>query len=143
MRTILISSLLLLTSCTSGTFRPAGVTQVSVSQLSTQKEAFSQKLKNREELIISVKKGETIPAQFTFDSGIVLYKSREVMTAQRDFCIYIGKGKFGLSPDCKTFAHFHKGSSLKKLFGFKRGSLSLGLKIEKEGISVPIMVKQN
>ncbi|MBU1219038.1 hypothetical protein KKF34_03975 [Myxococcota bacterium] len=143
MRTILISSLLLLTSCTSGTFRPGSVPRVSISQLSSEKDVFSRKLKNREELIISVKKGEVIPAQFTFDSGIVLYKSRESMTAQRDFCIYIGKGKFGLSPDCKTFAHFHKGSSLKKLFGFKRGSVSLGLKIDKEGISVPILIKQN
>jgi len=130
--------------CASGTFRvdSAKKRALSVAELIAGHEQYARELARRQEVIISVKKGEVIPMDLTLDTGIVSLKNREQLTVVRDLCVLISQKTVALSPDCRTFASMGNGRALRKLFRMGKGSVSVGLSLDEKGVHLPVLIRQ-
>ncbi|MBU1241420.1 hypothetical protein KJ865_17040, partial [Myxococcota bacterium] len=84
-----------------------------------------------------------IPVDLKFDAKVFTLSSREKLLVTKDFCILVQKGTLALSPDCLNYAYIRDGRVLKRLFKMKRGSVSVGLGIDKKGIKIPILIQQH
>lgn len=127
--------------CVTKTFKvdTSKAPMVSLADLSTGR--YSELLRKRQRVVISLKKGERIPVDLILDTKIASLKSREQLTVLMDLCIYISKKTVAVSPDCRTFAPISKGSAVKKLFGLGRSSVSVGLSVGKQGVIIPVQVR--
>ncbi|PKN23537.1 MAG: hypothetical protein CVU65_13945 [Deltaproteobacteria bacterium HGW-Deltaproteobacteria-22] len=130
--------------CASGTFRvdSAQKRAVTVSELISGHEKYAAQLARRQEVIISVKKGEEIPMDLTLDTGIVSFRNRERLVVVRDLCVLISRKTVALSPDCRTFAPMGNGRALRRLFRMGKGSVSAGLSLDEQGVHMPVLIRQ-
>jgi ABC-type Fe3+-hydroxamate transport system substrate-binding protein len=145
-KTICLTGLLLLAAsgCAPKTFRlnNSKHTIVPLTELVKNSEKYTKLFESRKPVVVSVKKGQKIPVNLILDTKIVSMETKDMLTVVRDMCIFISKKGVALSPDCKTFANMQNGKSVWKLFKLGKGSTSVGLSINKTGLSMPITVRQ-
>ncbi|MBU1248557.1 MAG: hypothetical protein KKB70_07660 [Proteobacteria bacterium] len=141
---IVVSWITFCGGCSSGAFRVESARKraVSVSELVAGHQKYSGLLARRQELILSVKKGEALPMDLTLDSPLFRLRNRERLIAARDLCVLISRRTVALSPDCRTFASFHDGRALRKLFRLGKGSVSVGLSLDEQGLLIPVLLHQ-
>jgi hypothetical protein len=142
---IIVSWIALCGGCASGAFRvdSAQKRAVTLSELVAGHEKYSEMLARRQEVILSVKKGEELPMDLTLDSTLFRLRNRERLIAARDLCILISRKTVALSPDCRTFASFSDGRALRRLFRMGKGSVSVGLSLDQQGLRIPVLLRQN
>ena len=85
------------------------------------------------EYIFRIEKGQRIPIKLLMGSPIgTLEKSENIFSFDRDVYLLISKENMQVSPDGLRWAHINSMGSLKKLFGFKQGHVSVGFGATKE-----------
>lgn len=141
---VFVSWIALCGGCASGAFRVESARKraVTVSELVAGHEKYSEKLARQQEVIIAVKKGEALPLDLTLDSPLFSLRNRERLIVERDLCVLISRRTVALSPDCRTFASFSDGRALRKLFRLGKGSVSVGLSLDKQGLLIPVLLHQ-
>ena len=140
---VLIMASLLLGACGPKTFTttPKEHTVIPFAQLVPRHKALESLLKSGKTVIISVKKGQKLPMTLELDTNIVTSKAQQELVVKQDLCVLISKGRVALSPDCRRFAWMHDGKSVWKLFKMGKGSTSVGLKVDKKGLMMPVRIR--
>lgn len=92
--------------------------------------------------IVALEKGNYNPS-LTVDSTLFRLRNRERLIAARDLCILISRKTVARSPDCRTFASFSNSGTLRKLFRMGKGSVSVGLSLDQQGLRIPVLLRQN
>jgi hypothetical protein len=122
------------TGCATTTIEGAKARAVTLSRLKTEGESFVKKgLESDEGLIVLIQKGESVKLNLAGNLGFAKVAPGEnSVEFLQDIYIYVSKKNMMISPDGVRFTPIHKGKAVKKLFGKKQGTFSLGFGITKE-----------
>lgn len=85
------------------------------------------------EYVFLVKKGQTVPVKLSASAPFGrLVAGKNSIAFDRDVYLLISKSKMRISPDAESWADIYDMNALKNLFGWGKGSLSLGFSATKD-----------
>lgn len=96
-------------------------------------------------VIFKVAQGQRVPLKLTMDLPVgTIEKSENSLTFSREMYVLMSKTNWQVSPDGQRWASPWNIRSMKKMFGFKKGQLSVGIQGTKEAgtfISIELKAK--
>ena len=96
-------------------------------------------------VIFKVAQGQQVPLKLTMDTPVgTIEHSENTLTFNRDVYLLMSKTNWEVSPDGQRWASLGSMRSLKNLFGFSKGQLSVGVQGTKDAgtfISVDLKAK--
>ena len=94
-------------------------------------------------VIFKVAQGQRVPLKLTMDTPVgTIEKSENTLTFNREMYLLMSKTNWQVSPDGRRWASPWSMKSMKKLFGFRKGQLSVGFQGTKEaGTFISIELK--
>jgi hypothetical protein len=96
-------------------------------------------------VIFKVAQGQRVPLKLTMDIPVgTIEKSENTLSFNREVYLLMSKTNWQVSPDGQRWASLGSMRSLKKLFGFSKGQLSVGVQGTKDDgtfISVDLKAK--
>jgi hypothetical protein len=111
----------------------SGADIVTLGELEENGEIFSEAMRSGKGMIIRIEKGERIPVVITATLPFAqLHAGENSLVATEDFYLYFSKQAALISRDGVSFTPIYDTTGLKKMYGFTRGSASIGFSVSKE-----------
>lgn len=129
--TISCAVLVFLTGCTT-IHRMDGTALTAISASSAQAEPgkweeLERQVSAGQAVVVRIEAGQEIPLKLTMTSPVAdLAPGENRLLFTRDAYLYISPDVFRVSPDGQRWADIHDLTAQKKLFGLKKGTLSVG-----------------
>ena len=106
---------------------------------------IGRELNDGKTVIFKVAQGQRVPLKLAVDIPVgTIERSENTLTFNRDMYLLMSKTKWQVSPDGQRWASLGSMRSLKKLFGFSKGQLSVSVQGTKDAgtfISVDLKAK--
>ena len=134
--TLLAVAMAGLSNCGGRSLRVARGRALSHSQIQGEggKRLTDEQRKQDNEMIVRIEKGELVNLNLAFDVGFakVVQGENKIQFRQDIYLLIYRKDGLMISPDGERFAPIHKVKAIKRLFGKKKGFLSVGAGISEE-----------
>jgi hypothetical protein len=116
---------------------------VSASEARTEPgkwEEFGKQISTGKAVVVRLEAGQKIPLKLTMALPMAnLVPGENQLLFTRDAYLYISPTKFRISPDGQRWADIQDIKAQRKLFGFKKGDLSIGFRVTREdGPQIPV-----
>ncbi len=133
---MVLTSFVLFTGCSGvQTIDTSGIKEVTITSanLASEHVDLVRNVQAGKDVIFKVPAGQTLPLQINIDMPMI--KTVGVpneIRFKRDTYFYISKNRMLISPDGTSWAPIQDLDSLKKLYGWSRGTLAIGLSASKK-----------
>jgi len=96
-------------------------------------ESIGKAVQEGKDVVLFVAKGQSIPLKINLDTPLVKVENgKNSLVFMQHTYLLISRSGFMVSPDGERWAAIQDLKALKKLYGFKGGSLSIGFGVSKE-----------
>ena len=109
----------------------------------SQWEAIGKEINDGKTILFKVAQGQRLPLKLIMDIPVGrVERSENILTFNRDLYLLLTRTELEVSPDGHRWAPLGNMRSLKKLFGFRTGQMSVGFRATKdEGTLITLEVK--